>query len=524
MRKLMDYHFTCHLQAVLGLLAFVFLHIILWRSRKTSKKLAPEVPGAWPIIGHLCQLSSTSENVPFARTLGALADKYGPIFTLRMGMYPYLIISNWEAAKDCLTTHDKDFAARPTSMAGQSIGYKYARFTYSNFGPYYSQVRKLALTQVLSSTKLEKMRHIRVSEVENSIKDLYSLTQVAPKNEVNISEWFYQLTLNTIVKTICGKRYSKIEEDEEAQRCRKAFKGIMYVVGQIVLYDAVPFPLFKYFDFQGHIKLMNNIYKDLDSILQGWLDDHMKKKDVKYEDQDAIDAMLRATDVNEFKAYGYSQATVIKSTVLSLILDGSDTTTVHLIWIMSLLLNNPHAMKHAQEEIDAKVGKDRWVEESDIKNLVYLQAIIKETLRLYPPVPLLLPHEAVQDCKVVGYDIPKGTRLYINAWKIHRDPDIWPEPEKFMPERFLTSKANIDARSQHFEFIPFGSGRRSCPGITFANLVTHLTFARLLQGFDFSKLSNAPIDMTEGVGITLPKVNQVKVLVTPRLSSKIYLF
>uniref|UniRef100_M1DAC4 Cytochrome P450 n=1 Tax=Solanum tuberosum TaxID=4113 RepID=M1DAC4_SOLTU len=150
-----------------------------------------------------------------------------------MGMYPYLIINNWEGAKDCLTTHDKDFTARPTSMAGQNIGYKYARFTYSNFGPYYNHVRKLALTQVLSSTKLEEMRHIRVVELENSIKDLYSLTQVTNKtNEViNITQWFHQLTLNTIVKTICGKRYNNIEEDEEAKRFREAFKGTMYVVG-----------------------------------------------------------------------------------------------------------------------------------------------------------------------------------------------------------------------------------------------------------------------------------------------------
>nr|ABC69374.1 CYP82M1v3 [Nicotiana tabacum] len=521
----MDYHISFHFQALLGLLAFVFLSIILWRRTLTSRKLAPEIPGAWPIIGHLRQLSGTDKNIPFPRILGALADKYGPVFTLRIGMYPYLIVNNWEAAKDCLTTHDKDFAARPTSMAGESIGYKYARFTYANFGPYYNQVRKLALQHVLSSTKLEKMKHIRVSELETSIKELYSLT-LGKNNmqKVNISKWFEQLTLNIIVKTICGKRYSNIEEDEEAQRFRKAFKGIMFVVGQIVLYDAIPFPLFKYFDFQGHIQLMNKIYKDLDSILQGWLDDHMMNKDVNNKDQDAIDAMLKVTQLNEFKAYGFSQATVIKSTVLSLILDGNDTTAVHLIWVMSLLLNNPHVMKQGQEEIDMKMGKERWIEDTDIKNLVYLQAIVKETLRLYPPVPFLLPHEAVQDCKVTGYHIPKGTRLYINAWKVHRDPEIWSEPEKFMPNRFLTSKANIDARGQNFEFIPFGSGRRSCPGIGFATLVTHLTFGRLLQGFDFSKPSNTPIDMTEGVGVTLPKVNQVEVLITPRLPSKLYLF
>ena len=201
---------------------------------------------------------------------------------------------------------------------------------------------------------------------------------------------------------------------------------------------------------------------------------------------------------------------------------GFETTSLTLTWLLSILLNNKRALKQAQEELDLKVGRDRWVDDHDIKDLVYIQAIVKETLRLYPPSPLSVPHEAMEDCHVCGYYVPKGTRLLVNVWKLHRDPRIWEDPEKFLPERFLTSHASIDASGQHFEFIPFGSGRRACPGYTFALQVSYLALARLLQGFEFTTPSNMPVDMTEGLGIALPKATPLEALLTPRLASKLY--
>ncbi|KAJ6722503.1 CYTOCHROME P450 FAMILY PROTEIN [Salix koriyanagi] len=170
---------------------------------------------------------------------------------------------------------------------------------------------------------------------------------------------------------------------------------------------------------------------------------------------------------------------------MALILGGSDTTAGTLTWAISLLLNNRHMLKKAQEELDLQVGKDRQVVDSDVKNLVYLQAIIKETLRLYPAGPLLGPREAMEDCQVAGYHVPAGTRLIVNVWKIQRDPRVWTNPSAFLPERFLTSHADVDVRGQQFELIPFGSGRRSCPGVSFALQVLHLTLARLLHSFRF---------------------------------------
>ncbi|PHT28948.1 Cytochrome 82G1 [Capsicum baccatum] len=165
-----------------------------------------------------------------------------------------------------------------------------------------------------------------------------------------------------------------------------------------------------------------------------------------------------------------------------MVLVASDTTAIHLNWVMVTLLNHRDAMKKVQDELDTNVGRNRWVEESDIKDLVYFQAVVKETLRLYPRAPLLAPHESVEDCIVQGYHIPKGTRLWVNTMKLHRDLKIWSNPDTFDPERFLTSQAGVDVCGHQYEFIPFGSGRRSCPGITYATQVTHLAIAHLLQG------------------------------------------
>ena len=179
-------------------------------------------------------------------------------------------------------------------------------------------------------------------------------------------------------------------------------------------------------------------------------------------------------------------------------------------------------LKKAQGELEHHVGMHRQVEESDMNDLVYLQAIIKETLRLYPAGPLLGPREALEDCNVAGYNVKAGTRLVVNVWKIQRDPRVWTNPSSFQPERFLTSHVNVDVRGQNFELIPFGSGRRSCPGVSFAIQVLHLTLARLLHAFEFETPLDQPVDMTESPGLTIPKATPLEVLLTPCLPAKLY--
>ncbi|KAI3461842.1 hypothetical protein Pfo_018505 [Paulownia fortunei] len=489
------------------LLALVLLYN-LWRRRsphnqKDKGNSAPEPSGAWP------------------RILGALADIYGPVFTIRLGLHRALVVSSWEAVKECFTTNDRVLANRPTTTAGKYLGYNFAAFAFTH-GPYWREIRKLVLIEVLSPRRLEKLKHVRESVIDTSIKELYRVIQESP-GKVVISHWIEQLTLNIILMMIAGKRYTDGAEVVGARSVGEVIKEFMYISGQFLVSDSIPFPPLRWIDFQGHIKSMKRISKELSTISERWIHEHVNgdRKTGLGNEQDFIDVMLSAID-DKYMSFGHTRETIIKATVLNLILGGTDTTSIHLTWLLSVLLNNGQVMQRAQDEIDRKVGKERWVQESDIKNLVYLQAIVKETLRLFPPAPLSIPHEAMEDFHVSGYHVPKGTRLFVNVWKLHRDPSIWPQQDNFMPERFLTSHEEVDFTGHHHEFIPFGSGRRSCPGMTFAMQETHLTLARLLQGFDFKTPSNMPVDMTEGLGITLPKATPLEVLITPRLSGVLY--
>ena len=204
-----------------------------------------------------------------------------------------------------------------------------------------------------------------------------------------------------------------------------------------------------------------------------------------------------------------------------MIAGGNDTTMVTLTWALSLLLNNRHTLKKAQEELDIKVGKGRLVNEADINNLFYLKAIIKEALRLYPP-GTLVPREFHEDCTIGGYHVTKGTRLVVNLWKIQTDPSVWSDPLEFKPERFLTTHKDVDVRGQNFELIPFGSGRRACPGISFGLQMLHLTLASLIHAFEISTPSHAPVDMSATFGLTNIKSTPLDVVVKPRLPSNLF--
>ena len=195
---------------------------------------------------------------------------------------------------------------------------------------------------------------------------------------------------------------------------------------------------------------------------------------------------------------------------------------VPLIWGLALLLNNPRTLKMVKEELATYVGKDRHVEESDIKNLVYLQAVVKETLRLYPPSPILALRAAMENCTLSnGYEVTPGTRLLLNAWQIHHDERVWTNPNEFQPERFLTSHKDLDLKGQNFELIPFGAGRRACSGVSLALQVIHLSLASVLHCFEIETPGNEPVDMTESPSLANVKATPLHVLLTPRLSPEL---
>ncbi|KAG8634870.1 xanthotoxin 5-hydroxylase CYP82C4 [Manihot esculenta] len=502
----------------------LFLAIKYAKNKKNGKTPPPEAAGSWPIIGHLHLLGGAKRLLH--RTFGSMADELGPIFSLRLGIHRALVVSNWEVAKECFTTNDKVFPTRPKSMAVKIMGYDHAMLGFVPYGQYWRDLRKLAVVELLSNRRLELLRHVRDTETNFFMKKLY---QEAAKNGghivVEMKERFGDLAVNIIAKMISGKRYfsgSNAIKDEDSRQFCKAIKDFFYLAGLFLASDSIPFLGWFYF-VKGYVGEMKKTAKELDEVLERWLKEHKEKRlkgVIKEEEQDFIHVMLSLMDEGEISAKEADN--IIKGTCLSLILGSNDTTVATLTWALSLLLNNPGILKKAQDELDIQVGKHQQVEEPHVKNLAYLQAIVKETLRLYPATPVSVPREAMEDCIIASFHIPAGTRLYLNLWKLHRDPSIWTNPLEFQPERFLNEHASLDVRGRDFEYLPFGSGRRMCPGVSFAVQVLSLTLARLLHGFELMSVSDSPVDMSESPGVICHKATPLEVAFTPRLPFILY--
>ncbi|KAL6131089.1 hypothetical protein ACLB2K_069467 [Fragaria x ananassa] len=519
---------TILLASVPFLFSFVWIYKYMHTANTASIRRPPEAAAAWPILGHLPLLGGPQ---PPHITLRNMADKYGPIFTIKLGVHRALVLSSWELAKECLTTNDKAFANRPKALSGEILGYDYAVFGFSPYGSYWRQVRKMATLHILSNNKLELLRHVRESVVKVSTKQIFDMWErnkgVSNKVSLDMKRWFGVLTSKIMFRMVVGKKFlgaNSAQENEENESFRKALRELLTLAGEFVISDAVPYV--RWLDLGGYEKAMKKTAKELDGALQRWLEEHKQKRSgnsMQHVNGDFMDMMLSVLDDDCVQEFGGSVTadTILKATCLTVFLGGTDTTSVTLTWALSVLLNNPEVLKKAQLELDNHVGRERLVNESDVKNLVYLQAIIKETLRLYPPSPLSLPHESSEDCTVGNYHVSSGTRLIINLSKIQRDPNVWLDPCLFQPERFLTTHKNVDVRGQSFELTPFGTGRRICPGISLALQVTQLTLAHLLHEFEITAPSDEPVDMSESSGITNIKTTPLEVLLTPRLHPKL---
>ncbi|XP_074279940.1 cytochrome P450 CYP82D47-like [Silene latifolia] len=497
----------------------IFFTLIIRYKRITKCKQPPKAGGSWPIIGHLPLLNPSK--LPH-KVLGTFADKYGPIFTINLGVQDVVVISSSEMAKECLLTHDKAASGRPKSIATELMSYNYAIFGFSPYGSYWRTMRKIVVLEILSNYRVSMLSYVWKSEINILTKNMYD-TWNKNKNSseyvtVDMKQLFGDFALKTMLRIISGKQLNV--NSDEWLRFQKAVRGFFEYVGSFVIGDALPF--LRWLDLGGQEKDMKRVFKDLDDIIEGWLKEHKEKNNKSKEGQDFMDVMLSVLDHNATKDCNYSADTINKSTCLMMIAGGTDTSTVSLTWAFSLLMNNPQALKKAKEELNLIVGKERQVCEDDIPKLKFLQAIVKETLRLYPPAPLMGPREFIEDCTIKGYHIKRGTQLIVNLSKIFTDPKYWEDPSAFLPERFLTTHKDIDVKGQHFELFPFGAGRRMCPGISFGLRVVHLTLASVLHGFEYVSPNGAPIDMSESFGLTNVKTNPITVLIKPSLLSKLY--
>ncbi|KAK9210023.1 hypothetical protein WN944_002392 [Citrus x changshan-huyou] len=399
----------------------------------------PAGPKPWPIIGNLNLIGPLPH-----QSLHKLSQKYGQIMQLKFGSFPVVVAASAEMAKQFLQTHDHIFASRPQTAAGKHTTYNYLNLTWAPYGPYWRQGRKLYLSELFSSKRLESYQYIRVEEYRAFISRLYALSG----KPIVLKEHLSRVTLSIISRTVLGKKY------------------------------------FNFLDLQGYVKRMKALKKKFDRFHDHVFDEHKANRKGNLKDfvpKDMVDLLLQmADDPNLDVKLNYDS---VRGFTQDLIAGGTDTSATTVEWAMSELMKRPDLIKKATEEIDRVVGRQRWVEEKDIPQLPYIDAIMKETMRKHPVAVLLAPHLALEDCTVAGFDIRKGTRVFINTWSIGRDPSVWDKPEEFRPERFL-DKA-FDVKGQHFELLPFGSGRRMCPGYSLGVKMIKSSLANMLHGFNW---------------------------------------
>jgi len=288
------------------------------KQRKGTK--VPEPHGALPFIGHLHLLNA---RIPYFRTFSAMAEKYGPVFCVKLGCHPTIVVNNREITKECLTQNDRVFASRPNTSGGRLMGYNNAIFGLSPYGDYWREIRKMAVLEILSSHRLEKLKHVRDSETLSLVKDLYSSMAVSSaknvkgSNEVAISNLLEHMTFNIIVRMIAGKRFggdTANQEDNEAWKLRKAIKDATYLFGVFVVADAIP--SLGWLDFQGYVSFMKRTAQQIDLVLDKWLQEHLRERARDGEcERDFMDVMISTFEEQE-EICGYKKETVIKATAM----------------------------------------------------------------------------------------------------------------------------------------------------------------------------------------------------------------
>ncbi|KAM7278833.1 hypothetical protein ACFE04_005967 [Oxalis oulophora] len=495
--------------SLLFLISHVFIRslVSLWTARPM-----PPGPKGMPIVGALPLLAKGMPHVILAN----LAKEYGPVMHLKLGTSDMVVASNPDAARAFLKTLDLNFSNRPSNAGAIHIAYNREDMVFADYGPRWKLLRKLSNLHMLGGKALDDWSHVRVSEMNHAIE---SMCLASEKGEpVLIPDTLNFLIANMIGQVMLGRRTFE-RRGVESNQFKEMVVELMTTAGYFNIGDFIP--SINWMDVQGIVRGMKKLHKKFDALLTKMLDQHDKVADDRKGKPDFLDHIL----ANREKIDGESLTnTNVKALLLNLFSAGSDTSSSLIEWSLAELLKNPTILRKAQEEMDKIIGKNRRLEESDIPNLPYLQAVCKEAMRKHPSTPLNLPRVAIEDCEVNGFYIPKNTRLLVNIWAIGRDPDVWEDPLEFKPERFLDPKfAKIDPRGNDMELIPFGAGRRICAGARMGVILVEYVLGSLVQAFDWRLPDDVKeLDMEEEFGLALQKAVPLAAMVTPRLAPAAY--
>ncbi|KAI8028847.1 Corytuberine synthase [Camellia lanceoleosa] len=487
-------------------LSLLIITIIIFKHNSFPSKARPPLPPGpypWPIVGNMFQLSKKTPHI----TLAKLAQVHGPLMMLKVGARPLIVGSSPAAAKEILVTHDRVLSGRcvphPIQVQG-SILHNLALAVSDECDDGWKRVRTIYRTQLLSTTALESQVKLREKKVVEMVKYLGGSKE---GQVVSIRDVVFSCALNIVSNAVFSMDFVDFEGKGVGEGMNEYIRGFAELCASPQLVDM--YPILGGWDFQRMYKNVMNIFQ---KICAAWVDIVKERRNKRYDDdspshQDFTHALISTGLTDE----------QINPMLQELFSASTESTSLITEWALTELIRNQEAMQKVRNELAKGVAGDT-VRESDLPQLPYLEACVKETLRLHPPAPLLLPHRAVQTCQVMGYTIPEDSRVLVNIWAIGRDPTLWNDPSNFKPERFLKSNLGLGYMGKDFEYLPFGSGRRMCPGQPLALRMLPLILASLLHHFDWvlpiptNVAGLAEMDMTDKLDMTLQKEEKLRII------------
>ncbi|XP_010508144.1 PREDICTED: cytochrome P450 76C2-like [Camelina sativa] len=479
-----------------------FLIFITPRSRPNLRQVstAPRGPPRLPFIGNIHLVGKHPH-----RSFADLSKKYGPVMSLKLGFLNSVVISSRDAAREVLRTHDQILSGRYVNAAVQSNNHH--DFSVAWVHPTstrWRMLRKLSVTQMFSPQRIEATKAMRMKRAQELVNFISESSE--REEAVDISRALFVTALNIISNILFSVNIGSYNS-KDSSVFQELITGVMDAIGNPDLANF--FPFMRFLDLQGNSKKMKDCSDKLFQVFREIYNARIVEKSSRTNEKDAssndfMDALIDLHQGDEPEI----NINEIEHLLFDLFIAGTDTTSSTVEWAMAELLRSPKSMTKVQDEINGVMGQNGVIQESDISELSYLQAVVKETFRLHPAAPLLLPRKAETDVDILGFIVPKNTQVLVNVWAIGRDPNVWENPNRFEPKRFLGKE--MDVKGKDYELTPFGAGRRICPGMPLAVKTVPLMLASLLYSFDW-KLPNGvgseDLDMDETFGLTLHKTS-----------------
>ncbi|KAL8260132.1 hypothetical protein R6Q59_028085 [Mikania micrantha] len=462
-----------------------------------NRENLPPSPTQLPVIGNLHQVDADKPHVSLAN----LAKTYGPLMSLRFGHQLVVVASSPEAAMQILKTKDHLLSSRvvPASMKQEHL--LPHSLMWSECNQTWKTLRALCRIELFSAKALEAQSRLR----NKKLHQLLDFLREKQGKVIDIEHVVFVTLFNTLTSIILGK--DLLDLNDEHDTCNGLKASLLKVLDLTITLDLGSFyPILERFDLHG---IRRGAMKEFEKIFPYW-EDLIEERRVQVNSStwssNQANSFLDQLLENRFTNNQIHQL------ITELFIAGTNTTTSTVTWAMSELVRHQEIKSKIEEEIQKEINTHE-ITNTQLSKLNYLQAFIKEAFRLHPPVPLLLPHMAVETCEVMNYKIPKNSKIFVNVWAMGRDPKIWDEPLSFKPERFLDSKH--DFKGQDFELIPFGSGRRMCPGLPSGFRSLEFILTSLIREFDWT-LPNGDdplkFDMNEKFGVALKRVVPLKLI------------